>query len=100
MSYQSKEQSIGYILKAMIDTGSTSKEMKEVYNKLNDAIDSKQTLDNYSTYDHMIFTNRELGADDKRIKQLGLNLYYVYDVYTVEEAQGFYDAFKTILRVK
>ena len=110
MSYQSKEMSIGYILKAMIDAGSNTKELVSLYYKLNEAMnehieanrtnDESEMFDNYLTCGFMVFANRELGADEKRISEISSNLYYCFDMYTVDEAQGFHDAFKTILRIR
>lgn len=110
MSYQSKEMAIGYILKAMIDAGSNTKELVNEYYKLNEAMndrieadeeqDNPMPFDNYLTYDFMIFTNRERGMDDKKISDIGRHLYTAYDMYTIEEAEGFYHAFKEILRLR
>lgn len=106
MSYQTKKQSIGYILRATLDAGSNTTDMKELYYKLDEAINQHisvngghETIDNYSTYDFMVFINRELGQDDEYIQKVGSALYYCYDVYTVGEAETFYDGFKHILRV-
>lgn len=110
VSYQNKEMAIGYILRASLDAGSTTKELVSLYYKLNEAMNDhikanrtnneSEMFNNYLTYDFMVFTNRELGADEKRISEIGSNLYYCYDMYTVDEAQGFHDAFKRILRVR
>ena len=110
MSYQSKEMSIGYILKAMIDAGSHTKELVSLYYKLDEAMnehieankeqENPMPFDNYTTYDFMVFINREQGMEEEQIQKIGSNLYYAYDMYTVEEAEEFYHSFKKILRIR
>ena len=104
MSYQTKEQSIGYILKAMIDTGSNRNELREVYliskqgikNVFEESQDNR--MNNYTTEVILQQTLRTIEKDDEYIANAVSNLYYSYDIFTVEEAVEFYEAFKVILR--
>lgn len=102
MSYQTREQSLGYILKALIDSGSKSSELKLFYSKLHKIYEMNQVevLNNYSTYDYMVNVARDLKFNDERTKRTGSFLYNAYDIYTVDEAKEFYYSFKTILRIK
>lgn len=99
VSNQTKEQAIGYILKASIDTGSNTKDLKDLYYKLNQAIKNNHdiSLNNHTTHDLMVLVNRESEVEETVIASIGNNLYYAYDMYTVEEAGDFYTAFKKIL---
>ena len=104
MSYQTKEQSIGYILKAMIDTGSNRNELREVYliskqgikNVFEESQDNR--MNNYTTEVILQQTLRTIEKDDEYIANAVSNLYYGYDRFTVEEAGDFYEAFAVILR--
>lgn len=98
MSDQTKEQSIGYILKAMSDVGMDTKHIKNVYHDLDRAINEDDMMNNYSTYDLMIVTNRDQGLDDEKIKKIGSYLYGLYDMNTVGEAEGFYHSFVKVLK--
>lgn len=104
MSYQSKDQSIGYILKAMIDTGSNRNELREAYlvakqgikNVFEESQDNR--MNNYTTEVILQQSLRAIEKDEEYIKKAVSNLYYGYDRFTVEEAGEFFEAFKIICR--
>lgn len=107
MSMQTKEQSMGYILKSMFDAGEKANFLTDYFGVLSEAIDqqtehnpSYKIIDNYVTNDFMLFTNKELGKDDMDIQRIAAFLHDAFDIYTVEEAEDFYQAFKVILRIR
>lgn len=110
MTYQTKEMAIGYILKAMIDAGSKTKTLRDRYYKLDEVAtetieaylaDGKEVMfDNHTTNDLMIISFRELEISDKEIDDISRFLLSTFDLYTIEEAEEFYHAFKIILRVR
>lgn len=103
MSYQTKEQSLGYILRAVLDVGSNTKELKNIYYKVLDIVEdhikvngSFQSIGNYETHNFIITAMREL---DIEYNKIGMSLNWVYNDFTVAEAGEFYNSFKNILRV-
>ena len=98
MSYQTKQQAIGYILKSTLDVGATTRELVTLYRELEETIDNQTVLDNYTTIDYAENVGRIVGLDNKRINAISSNLYYLYDTTSVEEAELLYQSFVSIFK--
>jgi len=104
LSYQTKEQAIGYILKAVIDTGSSRQELREVYlvarQGIKEMLEGREDnrMDNMLTNIILMDSLDTLEKDKEYSKKAEANLYDGYDRFTVEEAGDFFKAFAVILK--
>lgn len=106
MSMQTKQQSMGYILKAIFDYGINTSDFGYYYYKIDEIVSShlkhiSTDIDNYTTYDFMIIVFRESDIPNSEgvTSEVGSNLTANFDLYTVEEAEEFHDAIRDLLRI-
>lgn len=96
MKELTKEQSIGYIVKAFssIDELTLEQFIQSIFTTLT-VINSNSNLNNTSV---MILSDEILDLLDLSVEQriqVKSRLYFYIDIYTLEEAEGFYDQYVT-----
>jgi hypothetical protein len=97
MSLQTKEQQIGYILKALYDEDIKIQEFYNAKIKLEEIVPVDAELDNYTGMEILEELNRSVFFDLEEAKK---TLYGIYDMKTVQEAGGFYNHFMKGERLK
>jgi hypothetical protein len=90
MSLQTKEQQIGYVLKSLYELNINVQEFDKAKAYLKENVDAKDVLDNWTGESYLKMVLDELALEDKYTEARS-NLYYSYDMKTVEEAGTYYD---------
>jgi len=88
------KQAMGYILRAFLDVGTNTKELRSIFSELMGVINKEYGIDNYDIIDYA--KKLKLEKDHSGVITA---MYNGFDLYTIEEAGGFYEAFKVVLRV-
>lgn len=97
---QTKQQSIGYILRAFLDNGSNTSELLRIFLELDKTIhDEGQTIGNNNTVNYLHYVMEYFRMGQERVTKVNSSLYNAFDIYTEEEAQDFYEAFLMIFKL-
>lgn len=99
MSYQTKNESIGYILKSVLNSDLPANMLLEVGKRAKKLIPERNDIENDDTLDYAAAVFKELGVDPKKIEELKSEIYYLFDIKTVEEAGEVFDAFSSLFPV-
>ncbi|MEH6949132.1 hypothetical protein V7068_19095 [Bacillus sp. JJ634] len=90
MSYQTKKQSIGYILMSYFQLGFTAKQLGEVFGTALDSIRDRTDITNQETMIYFEGVGRTLQLDGELLEKGVDQFYSIFDLITVEEAGEFY----------
>ncbi|PTY89751.1 hypothetical protein [Heyndrickxia sporothermodurans] len=91
MSLQTVEQQMGYILKAIFETNLPVKEFEKAKKILPDLFEEDGIFDNDTGLQALRLLADQLDTID--YKKARSELYYLYDMKTVQEAGGFYEVY-------
>ncbi|WP_027724644.1 hypothetical protein [Tuberibacillus calidus] len=90
MSLQNKEQAIGYLLKSYMETELPASEMKKVNAIANDLLEAGKTYGNYEVQQLVYVIGERLKFNKELIEDWNSEIYYSFDMKTVEEAEEYY----------
>lgn len=93
MSIQTREQAIGYVLKASLDSKIEANKLIDVALICSKKIYKNVTMDNYETMKMMEIISGEMELSEEITDQLKSNLYHAFDMKTVEEAGDIFNGF-------
>lgn len=96
MSYQTRKQSIGYLLKGAMKTEIPSNKLVDIASTSSKIVDPRNDITNNETlnYADLVANILELGSNIK--KQFRNEVYLAFDMNTVEEAEDYYETFANI----
>jgi len=91
LSYQTKEQSIGYLLKGAMNTSIPAIHLKEINSIAQLIIESKNDITNNDTLDFADRIAESLGFREELRREFRGEVYWTFDLTSVEEAGEYYD---------
>lgn len=99
MSLQTKEQSIGYILKGVLDSGLPANYLVDVARKAKNVVPESNRITNEDTLDFAEKIGEFLEFSPEQVRELRGEIYYAFDMKTVEEAGDIFEAFSMLFPV-
>ncbi|HDR7892740.1 hypothetical protein AB1I77_25605 [Bacillus paranthracis] len=98
MSYQTKEQSIGYLFRVFMNVGTNRNELKEVYAIANELIETGYNeITNHDTQRVLAEISERNEYDEEKRKELNLNLMWAFNDRSVYEAGELYKLYKAVI---
>lgn len=98
MSYQTKEQSIGYLFRVFMDVGTNRNELKKVYSIADELIETGYNkITNHDTQRVLAEISERNEYDEERRKELNLNLIWAFDDRSVYDAGELYKLYKAAI---
>lgn len=99
MSYQTKEQSVGYILHGALKSSIPANELLSIARAAKKIIPVSNTITNDDTLEFTLRVGEELEWTAEQIKDFRSEVYYQFDMKTVEEAGNVFEAFSMLFPV-
>jgi len=100
MSYQTKEQSIGYLLHGALKCEKLpASELVTIALEAVDVVPKSTNLINDDTLKFIRIIGEKIKLDEEQVKQWKSEVYWAFDMRTVEEAQHTFDAFAQLFPV-
>lgn len=99
MSLQTKEQSIGYILKGALESDLPAKNLVDIARKAKTIVPKSNRITNEDTLDFALKIGEMLEFDSEQIRGLKREVYYAFDMKTVSEAGDIFEAFSSLFPV-
>lgn len=96
MSHQTKEQSIGYILKALLNSKLPADEILDVVRLSKIFVEERTDITNEDTVKFWNLIAGKLQLDEALIQEIRSEIYYLFDVKTVEESEEYFAAFSVL----
>ncbi|HDR3523999.1 TPA: hypothetical protein QCN93_004712 [Bacillus pacificus] len=98
MSYQTKEQAIGYLFRVFMNVGTNRNELKEVYAIANELIETGYNeITNHDTQRVLAEISDRNEYDEEKRKELNLNLMWAFNDRSVYDAGELYKLYKAVI---
>jgi hypothetical protein len=86
LSYQTKKQSIGYILKGALDSEVPAKRIEEIAEAAVEVVPRRNDIGNYDTSAYAVEIAEKLGLSEEVTASIKSGVWWAFDNNTVEEA--------------
>ncbi|MGF7535244.1 hypothetical protein AAGG74_16440 [Bacillus mexicanus] len=97
MSEQTKQESIGYIVKGMMDSAIPAKAVKKAIDLLWVMVPDQKDITNYDTSNFAVFVCEKLELDNELIRDINSSVYRAFDDTPVEGAGEYFRNFVSLV---